>query len=116
MNEMLCRGYGDVNGGINEYEDVESYRDAKTATRTMNGIYVKNETPAMIRHRNLHVLASRIRLSRHIIRSQIGRVPCSICGSSSGTAFSVSEPPTTRVLGIGRIDATHHKGKRMNEI
>ena len=37
--------------------------------------------------------------------------PCSTWGSSSGTAFSVSVPPTSRVLGMGRNDAIHQIGK-----
>lgn len=39
--------------------------------------------------------------------------PCSTCGSSSVTAFSVSVPPTCRVRGMGISEAIHHRGKRM---
>ncbi len=40
--------------------------------------------------------------------------PCSTCGSSSASAFSVSVPPTMRVGGMRQKLANHQSGKRMN--
>jgi hypothetical protein len=40
--------------------------------------------------------------------------PCSTCGSSNVTAFSVSLPPTCLVFGVLIIDAAHQSGNSTN--
>ena len=70
--EDVNRVKGDLRGSISSKSDatgdaacqltdreVAGYRVVKTATRTMNGIYVKKDTAAMIRHLKRHALASR---------------------------------------------------------
>ena len=46
---------------------IQNYRDANTATRTMNGMYVRKEIPAMIRHRKRHDLASAAGISETMV-------------------------------------------------
>lgn len=84
------------------------------ATKTTKGIYVKTEIPDMIRHRFRHDRASYPNeISKQKSAIAIANVPCSTCGSSNGTAFSVSDPPICRVRGMGKNEAIHQSGKRM---
>ena len=102
-------------GGVGAKVGRGEAQEVKTAIRTINGMYVTIERPATMRHRERHDLASahHQEVRGRSLVDLAANAPCSTCGSSRGTAFSVSEPPTCLVRGIGRKDAIHQRGKSM---
>ena len=78
---------------------------------------MKNEIAVMMRQRKRQAFAS-LGINGLADASAAGYrlqyPPYSICGSSNGTAFSTSLPPTCLVLGVLITDAAHQSGNSTN--